>query len=240
MAIDWQDEGVILQTRGFGERDSLVHFFTSGHGKHAGLVRGGQSKTQRAYLQTGNRLTCRWQARLQDQLGTWHTEPIHLYAGRIWNREQPLLAMLSACRLVLDGTGEREPSTLLYAGLVKLLDELSAGTFPLETYIRFELLMLSQAGFTLDFSKCAVTGVTTNLTMVSPRTGRAVCEEAAEPYRDRLLPLPGFLRGEGQITDADALSGLRLSGFFLRRHLFDPIDAALPAERERLVASLQP
>ena len=36
-------------------------------------------------------------------------------------------------------------------------------------------------------------GANDRLAYVSPRTGRAVSQSAAEPWADRLLPLPGFL-----------------------------------------------
>ena len=44
-------------------------------------------------------------------------------------------------------------------------------------------------GFGLDLETCAATGVTEDLTHVSPKSGRAVSRAAAEPYKDRLLPL---------------------------------------------------
>ena len=60
---------------------------------------------------------------------------------------------------------------------------------------RFELLLLDELGFGLDLESCAATGSRDDLVYVSPKSGRAVSRAAGEPYRDRLLPLPGFLAG---------------------------------------------
>ncbi|CAK0741495.1 hypothetical protein WCLP8_1230001 [uncultured Gammaproteobacteria bacterium] len=86
-------------------------------------------------------------------------------------------------------------------------------------------------GFGLDLSRCAVTGTTEALTHVSPRSGRAVSTAAAQPFLDRLLPLSGFLIGGGGGGGgmAEIAAGLRLTGWFLGRHL-----SALPPARIRL------
>ena len=59
---------------------------------------------------------------------------------------------------------------------------------------RFELRLLSELGFGLDLSQCASTGVSDDLIYVSPKSGRAVSRAAGEPYADKMLRLPAFLR----------------------------------------------
>ena len=79
--------------------------------------------------------------------------------------------------------------------------------------IRFELAMLAELGFGLDLENCAATGETADLIYVSPKSGGAVSRRAGEPYRDRLLRLPAFLReGEGGAngwSDQDLQDGFR-------------------------------
>ena len=69
-------------------------------------------------------------------------------------------------------------------------------------------------------------GATTELIYVSPKSGGAVSRAAGEPYRDRLLRLPPFLReGEGGAngwSDQDLQDGFRLTGLFLLRHVLEP------------------
>src|ERR1700760_3211669 len=67
--------------------------------------------------------------------------------------------------------------------------------------VRFELAMLAELGFGLDLENCAATGETSELIYVSPKSGGAVSRQAGDPWRDRLLRLPPFLRQNG---DGDA------------------------------------
>ena len=89
---------------------------------------------------------------------------------------------------------------------------------------RFEAQILAECGFRLDLARCAATGARENLAYVSPKSGRAVSAEAGAPWRDRLLPLPAFLRDEGEFdrrpSIQDVADGLRTTGFFLARDLF--------------------
>ena len=86
--------------------------------------------------------------------------------------------------------------------------------------------MLAELGFGLDLSNCAASGETTDLVYVSPKSGGAVSRTAGEPWRDRLLRLPAFLReGEGGAngwSDEDLQDGFRLTGLFLLRHVLEP------------------
>jgi DNA repair protein RecO (recombination protein O) len=106
-------------------------------------------------------------------------------------------------------------------------------------FVRFELALLTELGFGLDLTSCAATGATRDLAFVSPKSARAVSAAAGEPYRDRLLPLPGFLVGQsrGNRPSPQELSdGFGLTGFFLDRSLYDPQGQHLPDERARFVA----
>ena len=59
--------------------------------------------------------------------------------------------------------------------------------------MKWELGILGELGFALDFSQCAATGSLDDLAYVSPKSGRSVSTLAAEPYRERMLELPKFL-----------------------------------------------
>jgi len=99
-------------------------------------------------------------------------------------------------------------------------------------YVRYEAGLLQDLGFGLDLSKCASTGSTDDLTHVSPRTGRAVSAAAAEPYKDRLLPLPPFLLGaQAGLAPGDVGLGLDLTGHFLETFVFAVMNKPLPPAR---------
>ena len=42
--IEWQDEAILLSARRHGENALVLSVLTEHHGRHAGLVRGGQSR----------------------------------------------------------------------------------------------------------------------------------------------------------------------------------------------------
>ena len=232
--MDWQDEGIVLAARRHGERDAVLSLFTYGHGRHLGLVRGGAGRRARPLLQRGNRLSCRWRARLAEHLGHYTVEPLRLFAATVMDDPLLLAALDSACGLLDAGLGERDPHPALYAPLLALFERMAARAedWP-QSYVRFELLLLAELGFGLDLERCAVTGRREDLAYVSPRTGRAVSREAAGAWAPRLLPLPAFLLGEGRASEEEIAQGLRLAGHFIRRHILAPADRPLPAARER-------
>jgi DNA repair protein RecO (recombination protein O) len=86
--------------------------------------------------------------------------------------------------------------------------------------------MLAELGFGLDLDTCAATGETTELVYVSPKSGGAVSRRAGDPWRDRLLRLPAFLRrSEGNASgwsDQDLQDGFAITGLFLLRHVLEP------------------
>lgn len=234
----WQDEGVVLSARRHGESAAVVTLMTREHGRHAGLVRGGGGKRARSLYQPGNRLQITWRARLVDQLGQLSAEPLALLAARLLHDPDRLAGLGAACALLDAGLPERDPHPSLYGALNGFLEVLVKDERWLERYVRFELDLLAELGFGLDLSTCAVTGDADDLVFVSPTSGRAVSRRGAGTYAPRLLPLPGFLIGRGPADDAAILEGLRLTGAFLRRHLFDATERAVPAARERLLSRI--
>lgn len=234
----WQDEGIVLGSRRFGESGLLLDLLTRSHGRHAGLVRGGAGRKSRPLFEVGNRLQVTWRARLDDQLGQYTAEPAMLVAGHLLDDPLRLLALGAACALLALALPERDPHPGLYDGLIGLEERLLEGAGWPEAYVRFELALLTELGFGLDLERCAVTGTSDGLAYVSPSTGRAVSAEGAGHYAPRLLPLPPFLAGRGGADDRQVLDGLRLTGAFLQRHLLDATERAMPAARERLIARL--
>jgi DNA repair protein RecO (recombination protein O) len=237
----WSDEGIVLATRRHGESALLVHLLTREHGRHAGLVRGGQRPKARAAWQIGNRLAVTWNARLAEHLGLFQGELIAGYAAR-FIEDRLRLACLAAAAAVAEATlPEREPHPRAHAGLAGLLAALARDAGWAADYVRWELDLLAELGFGLDLARCAATGTSEDLVYVSPRSGQAVSEAAGARYRDRLLALPPFLRADesnAETSPQDVLAGLALTGFFLERRVLAPQNRKLPAARSRFVDAL--
>jgi DNA repair protein RecO (recombination protein O) len=236
--MQWQDEGTILAVRRHGESSAVVSVFTAGHGRHAGLVRGGFSRRALPVHQIGNLVQAIWRARLADQLGSFRVELARPVAALLLDRPDRLAGLGAACALLEAGLPERDPHPNLYRSLSELIDALLQEGAWWDRYVRFELELLADLGFGLDLGSCAVTGSSDDLAYVSPRSGRAVSRAAAAAYVDRLLPLPAFLIGRGSPDMAQIRAGLRLTGAFLRRHLLDASDTHAPRARQLLLDRL--
>ncbi len=231
--MEWDAPAIVLAARPYGEGDALATVLTAEHGAHRGLARGGASRSKAGIWQAGNLVQARWVARLSDQLGAFTAELVHPGAALAMDDALALAVLSSACAVAEGALSEREPHPAVFAGLLRLITRLSAGPAVLSDVIVWELELLRGLGYGLDLGRCAVSGETGGLAWVSPRSGRAVSEAAAGPWKDRLLPLPGFLTG-GEAGPADWLAGLALTGHFLARDAFGAQHRPLPAARDRL------
>lgn len=235
--MNWSDEGLILSVRPHGETAAVVELFTRAHGRHTGLVHGGRSRKNRPVLQTGNHVDASWKGRLPEHLGHMTLELRTGYAGQVMEDPAALtgLTSLAALARLLP---ERDPHPNLFEITLFVLGFLDDPSVWPALMVRWELALLAELGFGLDLAECAATGSNDALIYVSPKSGRAVSASAGEPYRDRLLPLPGFLlqgrRPGGGVTGADVLNGLKLSRHFLEQRVLVPREMKLPEPRARL------
>jgi DNA repair protein RecO (recombination protein O) len=135
---------------------------------------------------------------------------------------------------------ERDPHPNLYEVTLFVLGFLDERAMWPALVVRWELALLEELGFGLDLASCAATGKTTDLVYVSPKSGRAVSAEAGEPYKERLLALPAFLRARatGAVTDEDLRAGFTLTGHFLDARVLRPRDMQMPDARTRLLSYL--
>jgi DNA repair protein RecO (recombination protein O) len=235
--MQWTSEGLLIGVRRHGETSVIAEVMAAAHGRTLGLVRGGRSSKLAATLQPGNTVQLTWRARLEEHLGTMTIELIDARAADlIANRTR-----LYACQLLCDHLRllpERDPHDRLLGLAVQALDDGKERVALGAELARFELALLDELGFGLDLSACAVTGQTTDLTHVSPKTGRAASREAAAPYRARLLRLPQFLISGAAPAPADIADAFRLTGHFLHMHVWDARQIEPPAMRDALIEAL--
>jgi DNA repair protein RecO (recombination protein O) len=238
--MEWRDEGLVIGIRRYGEGSVIVEVMTREHGRHLGLVRGGRAPRLAAALQQGNTLGLVWRARLDEHLGSYAVEPLALRAGRLM-QSALALAGLNYLATLVRFLPERDPHESVYWALTEIAEQLDDHSLAPAQVARFEARMLTECGFRLDLGRCAATGTRDNLVYVSPKSGRAVSAEAGAPWRDRLLPLPAFLR-EGADLDArpsaaDVADGLRTTSFFVARDLFAARGEGLPDSRRAFLAA---
>ena len=233
--MNWSDEGIVLSARKHGEHALVVQLLTHRHGRHAGLVRGGTGRRARGIYQPGNGVKAEWRARLAEHLGSYTCELVAAPTAALLDDPLRLSALAAACAVAESALPEREAHSQLYIRLLDFLVALGDDDW-MAAYVEWELLLLADLGYGLDLSACAATGRQDDLIYVSPKSGRAVSREAGEPYRERLLPLPGFLAGGGEAPEAaDIAAGLALTGHFLESQVYALLDRPNPAARTRFV-----
>ncbi|MDE2335374.1 MAG: DNA repair protein RecO [Rhodospirillales bacterium] len=237
--MEWDEPGIILSLRAYGEADAIANVLTPERGAHRGLARGALSRRGAATWQPGNAVQVRWVGRLADQLGTYSAELVHAAAALAMDDRLALALLAAACAVADGALPEREAHPRVFEGLLRLVAGIPAGALGPAALIRWEALLLADLGYGMDLSRCAVSGGTEGLAWVSPRTGRAVSDAAAGIWKERLLRLPALLveaREEGGTkedggTKQDWRDGLRLTGHFLARDAFGIHHRPLPQPR---------
>ena len=179
--------GLLINLRPFNERDCVARIFTRDYGVLVGMMRGAVvAKKNRPLVGQVGAVT--WNARLDSQLGVFH-----------WDAEKNLVAplMLDSARLMCMNVAfeilgvllpERESYVSLYEDTCVLCQKLADGN--LGAYLEWEIGLLRELGYALDFSRCSGCGTTDDLCYLSPRTGRTVCADCGAPYVNKLYSLP--------------------------------------------------
>jgi DNA repair protein RecO (recombination protein O) len=232
----WRDQGFVLAVRPHGEGGAVVSVLTQNHGRHAGYVHGAQSSSKRGMLQPGTLLSIDWRSRVADQLGTITMEQERGLPHGILDDGLRLSALLSACALCDAALPEREGHEGLFHGfktLIEMMDQDIWGA----AYVFWEIALLKELGFGLDLTKCAGGGDPKTLAYISPKSGRAVSYAAAEPYRDKLLELPSFLKPNGGPLDSEEIAkGIKMTGHFMEHWVFAHHTKGVPDPRLRFEA----
>jgi DNA repair protein RecO (recombination protein O) len=207
------DDGYLIQRRVFSENKLLLSFFTKEHGRVNGIAR----LSRKNPIDLGYLCQIKWSAKLDHQLGFIEHDLVRPVCPSIMHDYTKLLAVQSVSALLSQLLVEHHPYPPLFETVEKVYDSLQRDQW-LYAYVQFEKMLLEQLGFGLDVTQCAVTGTRENLMYISPKSGRAVCEAAGDPYKDKLLPLPDFFERE---SATDVPKALHVLGYFLTKNLFE-------------------
>jgi len=183
-----ESTGILIGLQPINERDSVGHIFTRDFGMLHGVMRGAvvARKNKPLVAQVG---AVSWNARLDSQLGAFHWESAENLSALLMSNMRALACMNAAFALLDTLLPEREPYMNLYDSTIALLRELG-GDDSLEKYLNWEIMLLCELGYALDLSRCSGCGCTNKLNYLSPKTGRAVCDDCAAPYINKLYKLP--------------------------------------------------
>ena len=236
-----ETQAIVCALRSHGEHGAVVRMLTPEDGLQAAYLRGARGRRMRPVLMPGNLVQAQMSARTESQLPQATVELIHS-RGALLSEPLPAAAIEWSTVLTATALPEGQPYPRLYQALTGLLDAIEAAPSASgwgAALVRYELLLLAELGFGLDLTTCAVTGGSEDLVAVSPRSGRAVSAGEAEPYAERLLPLPAFVREGGSGNWRDIVDGLNLTGHFIDRDLLTDRSRPIAEARGRLVDRLR-
>ena len=238
--MHWSDEGIVINTKRYGENRLIASVLTLNHGRHLGLLR--QNPKINYAFQPGCLVSVRWNARLEEHLGHWTHDTIYSPLAEVLNDSLLLAALSSACALIEISLPERQSHRDIYQSFKQFIYALSTPLWP-DAYIFLEHTLLANAGIKLDFHQCAVTGSTDNLIYLSPRSGRAVSRDIGAPYHDKLLTLPSFLTQSFDQSatrpSEDILKALEMMENFLERFILNVHHLKMPEARHRFKDKLK-
>ena len=232
----WTDQGIVLKVRPHGENGAVVSLLTENNGRHAGYVQGARSSKMRGMLEPGCIVSVDWSARVSGNLGNFKLEEDRNIAAQYMQSALKLSAIMAACSLCDSAIPEREGHAGLFHGMCALFDAFETEEWS-AVYVMWEIALLKELGFGLNLTRCAGGGDPQDLTHVSPKSGHAVSREKAEPYKDRLLELPAFLRPvRGEASVEEIRKGLALTGYFLEHWVYTHHTKGVPEDRLRFEA----
>lgn len=237
--MEWIERAYVLSARAHGEAGAVVDLLTERRGRHAAHVAGGASRRMKPFLQPGAQVRATYRARTAENLGSAALEPVGEGPSALFDDPLALTGLAAAAAVIAGALPEREPHPGVFLAFEALLAAFALPDAWPAVYVRFEMGLLEELGFGLDLSRCAVTGEADDLLYVSPKSGRAVSRAAGAPYAERLLRLPPFLLGsQAGLGEGDVGAGLAITGRFLERDVFAPMNRPPPPARAWLLDKL--
>lgn len=233
--MKFEDCGIIISQKKYGENSLIVKVFSQHHGIYRGFVKSVRSKKDKVIFQIGNLISFSYHSRTDENLGQFSAvDLMRSYCSRIIFDRLKLDCVNSLFSIIDSVFLEKDNHPILFEKLQIFLQKIAEDRTQkqdfLADYIRLELKILKTLGYGIDLSACIVTNSTTNLAFVSPKSACAVSFEAGEPYKNKLLRLPSFLLEDTVCSDNQLLDGLKLSGFFLEKFVFEERN---PADRKQ-------
>lgn len=217
--MNFKDIGIIIAKRPLKEHYNIVSLLTKNNGIYSAVTR--SSKKYCIIYQQGNLVDFHWKGRLHNHIGFAKCELIKSYVNHILNNKTKLYAFNSIVHLINAIFQERELCNKFFNIFQEYLEKLIINEFDFVEYIKLELQILAESGYGLEINHCVVTGSTDNLSYVSPKSGKAVCEAVGAWYAEKLIALPKFFNYHvSSITNNDKIQALELTSYFFNRYFF--------------------
>lgn len=222
-----ETQGIIIQTKPYGETSSVIDVFTEHSGLIKGYVKGARSKKNAGIYQKGNVIDLKHSRRLVEQLGTieadlryclWHELSKNRLYFKIFNiicDLKPIILMHYVYEPIIYQSFRNITELLLHTHDDKYIIK--------RAYVDYLSILLQQIGYAPDFSRCAVSGTTQDVIYISPKTTHSICRTVGIAYHNRMLLLPQFLRDYNAPACPDDIdNGQKIMQLCYNKFIFEP------------------
>ena len=236
--MQFTDEGYIIGLRKHGESSLILTVLTRNYGKITGYVKNCMHKKNLSTYQLGNSIKIDAYSRVDENMLSLKVELIQASAVNFMTDISKLSTLSAFCSLCCNCLPEQAPIERLYYYADSFFSLINEENW-LTHYCYFEFYLLDNLGIGLDLSECAATGTTENLRYVSPKSGKAVCEEAGFIYKEKLFSYPKFIVEQNYFPrDSEIIDLLKMTEFFLQKNFFQTHGLKFPPNRANLLSNL--
>jgi len=200
MRLSQVTPAIVLRSWPYGESDRIVTFLTERHGKITGIARGAKRSIRRFSnsLEPFSLVNLSFQDRIHSGLAFILASDLQRSFPKL-SISLEKITFASYCVEITDGLiGEREESGAIFEHLKNSLIHLDESSASLLYLIRFELKLLTLAGYQPSLDKCRRCGKNHRrgeslLWYFSPRDGGVLCQSCSASRKESQLLLGSAL-----------------------------------------------
>lgn len=218
--MQWQDEGYLLSKNNFDENSIIIEVFTLNHGKYSGIVYGGSSKKKKKFIQIGNKFFLNLKSKNENRIGYFDIELISPIAPLFFDDKKRSISILASTAILKTLLPERQVNRKIYAKFENLINNLKLSEW-IFLYISWELSLIKELGFELNFHQDKVSNSNSNLLTLN----------------DKSFKIPSFLlkkRNSSSISKAEIKEALIFNKNIFLENFITPNKLRFPLSRNLL------
>jgi DNA repair protein RecO (recombination protein O) len=213
-----RDEAIILTTQKHGENFCKLTIFSKTNGLLNGMCRVSNSKGTKNLL-AGSTIFCEINQKNNEKSCWFNYEVTKMLSPIVLNNSQLLNSINSILFLLKAILLPHQPEQTIYFSTIDFFNQIDKKTEVFKIFINYQLILLKNMGFEIDFYKCADTGSLENLEYISPKTGRAICKNSGEPYKNLLINMPEYIKGNSDKKSIKEM--IKFNDFFIYKFLIN-------------------
>ena len=221
--MNWQDKGYLININKYNENSSVAEFFTNNHGKTTGIIFGSSSKKIKNYLFNGNEFHINFSSKNENSSGNFKIEIENVNTPLYLNYKLEFYCILYTIKLIRSLSVENQKNINVYKSLDYFFESLIKN-FSIKDYIFWELQLLKDFGFELNYSDFAE--------KIKKNGSYIYVSKSADKKK-----IPNFLleKNINNISKEDLLFGFNLTGEFIYKSILDENNSSIFRSRNELL-----